>query len=218
MLRTLVVGSLVVLLPAGAAAGSIACETPSEWQLLDRIDASRIGDLVYTCRPSHSDYDAYRLEAVIDAPPAVVAAAARAEMADPESAPARTEKTVLRDDGDELVVYTYAHLPLVSNRDVTNRVRPSFDAQTGIRRLEWHATDEEGPVPKKGVVRIEKSSGSWTFMPSDRGGTRVIYESHSDLAGFVPAWLINSLMTEAVVDNLARLRARVERVRKREGN
>jgi len=55
-------------------------------------------------------------------------------------------------------------------------------------------------------------------VPFERGGTRVIYQSHSDLAGSVPAWLINSLMTEAVVDNLARLRARVERFRKGEGN
>jgi len=202
-------------MPAGAAAGSIACG--SEWQLGDRVDPPESGYTIRKCRPSDSDYDAYRLEAVIDAPPTVVAAAARANMADAESAPARSTKTVLRDAGDTVVVYMYADLPLVSDRDVVTRGRASFETQSGIYRLEWQATDEEGPAPKKGVVRIEKSSGSWTFTPLDRGRTDVVYESHNDLAGSVPAWLINSLMTDAVVDNLARLRARVERDRKNEG-
>lgn len=216
MLRTLVAGALLLLLPAGAAAGPIACG--SAWQPLDRVDPPESGYAIQKCRPSDSDYDAYRLEAVIDAPPPVVAAAARANMADPAAAPARATKTILRDDGDTVVVYMYADLPLVSDRDVVTRGRASADARSGIYRLEWHATHEEGPAPKEGVVRIEKSSGSWTFAPLAGGGTRAVYESHSDLAGSVPAWLINSLMTDAVIDNLARLRARVERDRKKEGN
>ena len=161
--------------------------------------------------PPGSDFDAYRLEAVIDAPPAVVAAAARADMADPAAAPANSEKTVLRDEGDEVVVYTYADLPMVSDRDVITHARQSFDAQSGTHRLEWRATDEGGPAPKEGVVRIEQSSGSWTFSPLDGGRTRAVYENHSDLAGSIPAWVINPLMTEAVVDGLVRLRARVGR-------
>jgi hypothetical protein len=216
MMRTLLAGSLLfLLLPTGAAA-AVTCET--EWQLLDRVDPPESGHLLYKCRPAGSDFDAYRLEAVMDAPPAAVAAAARAQMADPTSAPDRAEKTVLRDEGDEVVVHTYARLPLVSDRDVITRARQSFDAEQGTHRLEWHATDKEGPPPKEGVVRVHSSSGSWMFTPLDGGRTRAIYESHNDLAGSVPAWLINSLMTDAVVDNLARLRARVERDRKRQGD
>jgi len=213
MKRALVAAALLLLPPAQSAAVSIECGSSSAWQLVDRSDASGKGDLVYRCRPAHSDYDAYRLEAVIAAPPAVVAAAARAEMADPDSAPPRAEKKVLRDDGEDLVIYTYAHLPLVSDRDVTTRATLSFDARSGVRRLEWQATDQEGPPAKEGVVRVKDSSGAWTFTPLDGAATRVTYESHSDLAGSVPAWLINSLMIETVVDNLARLRTRVQRDR-----
>jgi hypothetical protein len=218
MLRTLVAGSLLLLLTAGAAAGSIACESPSGWQLLDRVDPPASGYLLYKCRPSGSDYDAYRLEAEINAPAAMVASAARANMADPAAAPARATKKVVRDEGNALVVYMIADLPLVADRDVVTRGHGSFDAKSGVHRLEWQATDEEGPAPKDGVVRIKKSDGSWTFTPLDRERTRAIYESHSELGGSVPAWIVNSLMTEAVVDNAARLRARVERVRHKESN
>lgn len=216
MLRGIIT-CVFLLLPLGAAAEDVVTGTDgrpepsddSEWRLHDRDDDPETGYVVYTRRPRGSSYDAYRLEAAIDAPPALVAAAARAEMADPHSGQSNVEKTIVRDVGDELVVYSYADLPLVSDRDVTTRIHRSFDPQSGTYRLEWQATDEEGPPPKPGVIRIEHSSGSWTFSPLEGGRTRAVYENHNDLAGSIPGWLINSLMTDSVVDNIVKLRARV---------
>ena len=202
---------LLLLLSAAHPAAASVCDR--DWQILDRVDPPERGYIVSKCRPSASEYDAYRLEAVVDAPPALVAGAARAEMADPNSKPDRAEKTVIRADADEVVVYMYANLPLVSDRDAITHARLISDEKAGSYRLAWQATDREGPAPKEGVVRIAESTGGWTFLPLEGGNTRAIYESHSDLAGSIPAWLVNSLMTEAVIDNIARLRARVERER-----
>jgi len=200
-----------------SAAPTCAADTPPEtgnppeWRLHERVDDPGAGYALYKRRPADSDFDAYRLEAVIDAPPAVVAAAARANMADPGTAPPNSDKTILRNERDEVVVYTRARIPVVSDRDVVTRARESFDPQTETHRLVWRATDEEGPAPQKGVVRIERSSGSWTFTQLDDGRTRAVFEVHTDLAGSIPGWVINPLMTGSVVDVATKLRARVAR-------
>jgi len=211
-MRWLVAGML--LLSAGLAERAAADTAPDvsatpEWRLHDQSDDPAAGYVVYKRKPPGSDYHAYRLEAVLDAPPAVVAAAARANIADPAAAQSNMKKTVLHDDGEVVVVYTYIDLPLVSDRDVTTRARRSFDPQTGTYRVEWRATDE-GPTPRKGVVRLEQSSGFWAFAPLEGGRTRATYESHTEIAGSIPIWLVNSIMTDTVVDGIMRLRARVD--------
>ena len=201
----------VLLLLVGPPGGSAAEGVPGiaaqpEWRLHDRNDDPEDGYVVYKRKPQGSDYDAYRLEAVIDAPPAVVVTALIANIADPAAAQPNMEKTIVRDDGDVVVVYSYIDLPLVSDRDVTTRAQRSFDPQTGTYRIEWKATDE-GPAPKPGVVRLEQSTGSWTFAPLEGGRTRAVYESHTEIAGSIPIWLVNSLVTGTVVDGIVSLRA-----------
>jgi len=211
----------LVLLWAGGAEAA-AAEAPSavsaqpDWQIHDRNDEPDSGYVVYRRKPAGSDYYAYRLEAVIDAPPAVVAAAGRANIADPSAAQENMTKTLLSDDGDVVVVYTYIDLPMISDRDVTTRAERSFDPQTGSYRVEWAATDE-GPPPKKGVVRLHQSTGFWLFAPLEGGRTRATYESHTEIAGSIPVWLVNSMMTDTVVDGIVRLRARVDGGRGGEG-
>lgn len=201
---------LLALAPAAHAEVSPSHADAPAWQMYDRNDDPRAGYIVYRRKPPGSDYFAYRLEAVIDAPPAAVAAAGRADIADPSTAADNMERTVLSDDGEVLVVYTYIDLPLVSDRDVTTRAQRSFDPDTGTYRVEWHATDA-GPPPRKGVVRLQESSGRWIFSPLEGGRTRAVYESHSEAAGSIPAWLVNSFMTDMAVDGIVNLRARLER-------
>ena len=196
--------------PASESLAPVLLSADLDWRLHDRDDDPDTGYRIYRSRPADSDYDAYRLEAVIDAPPEVVAAAARADLADPASIPSGAEKTVLRDEGDTLVVYTYSELPVVADRDVTIRARESFDPERGTHRLVWRAAVDEGPAAKPGVVRMKHSTGSWTFSELAGSRTRAVYEHHNDLGGSIPAWVLNPLMTDAVMDGLVRLRARVE--------
>jgi len=201
---------LLVLAPAVQAEVAPNAADVADWQLHDRNDDPGSGYVVYRRKPPGSDYYAYRLEAVIDAPPAAVAAAGRADIADPTTAADNMERTILSDDGEVIVVYTYIDLPLVSDRDVTTRAQRSFDPETGTYRVEWQATDA-GPPPRKGVVRLQESSGHWIFSPLEGGRTRAVYESHSEAAGFIPAWLVNSFMTDMAVDGIVNLRARLQR-------
>ncbi len=186
-------------------------EAGPSWVLAERDDDPRTGYAMYKRKPFGSDYFAYRLESAIDAEPERVARAAADVLADPEARQDHMEKTILRNDGGIILVYSYIHIaaPFVADRDVTTRAVRSFEAETGTHRLVWSASDE-GPAPRDGVVRLEKSDGSWSFSRAPAGGTRVVYESHTEIAGSMPAWLVNVLMNDTMLQGLINLRERVE--------
>ncbi|NNL65297.1 MAG: hypothetical protein HKP30_03540 [Myxococcales bacterium] len=186
---------------------NVAAQVP--WQLEHRDDDPERGYVLYKRMPPGSDFAAYRLEAVIDAPPERVARAARENLLDPEQTQSNVRKQILRNDGDVVIVYSYIDLPLVSDRDALTRAERSFDHRTQSYRLSWRNTDE-GPPPPEGVVRVGKSEGSWLFEPAPDGRTKVTYESHSESPGVIPAWVVNSVMNGTVVDGFDKLRARAQ--------
>lgn len=198
---------------SGAHAGSLpsaGAKSPSPWSMAQRSEEPGAGFVLYTRPVPESDFDAVRLEAEIDAPPGRVADAFSKNITDPQVVQAHTQKTVLRDDGDVVLVYSYVEMPLVSDRDVVTRTERVTDPDEAVQRFEWHATDE-GPAPLDGVVRLEKSSGYWEFRPLPGDRTFAVYESHADIGGSIPGWLVNRLMQDTVVDNLDALRERVAR-------
>ena len=95
--------------------------------------------------------------------------------------------------------------PFVADRDVVTRVEQAFDAETQTHRLTWSATDE-GPPPRDGVVRLGRSSGYWSFRAESEGKTRAVYVNHTDTAGTVPAWIVNSIMSDTMVQGIEELR------------
>ncbi len=201
----------------------VGAHTP--WQLAERDEDPSAGWAVYKRRLADSEFDAFRLEAVIDAPPGQVAAAFRRVVADPERSQRHTTKTVLRDEGDVLVVYSYIEMPLVNDRDVISRCERVASSEAGAFRFQWRATDQ-GPAPAPGVVRIDKSDGSWEFRPLSGGvasadarseKTLATYEGHTEIGGVVPAWLVNRLMLDTVVDGLVQLRAQVDEDQRTQG-
>jgi len=199
-------------LPVGADELPEVGARPPQWSLHDRRDDPAGAYAVYWQELPGSEIPAYRLEAILDAAPEVVAAAAARTAADPEARDSNMDKTVLRDDGDTIVVYSYIHLPLVADRDVITRAELSRDPATGIHRMSWRVSDE-GPPPRPGVVRLTQSSGAWEFSPLPGGRTQVVYENHTDIGGSIPAWIVQPIMDDTVVQNFVRLRERVERDR-----
>ena len=197
-------------LPAGAEEALPSVDAQIPWTVELRHDDPVAGYVVYKRIPPGSSYAAYRLEGRLGAPPDAVARAAREGMVDPNERQASMSKEIIRNDDGVVVVYSYIDMPpFVTDRDIVTRAEHIFDPETQTHRLEWHSTDE-GPSPRDGVIRVEVSDGSWLFEPLEGGHTRVTYESHTEIAGSIPAWLVNSLMNDTVVESFNGLKARVE--------
>ena len=181
------------------------------WKLADHDDHPKDGFRLYK-RRDPSGFQAYRLEAKIGAPPALVAEAARHNILDPELVHDGMDKQILRTEGDVAWVYSYIHLPMmVSDRDVITRSEASYDPTTGVYRFDWRTSDE-GPAPRRGVVRLKESTGSWVFSPAEEGHTHAVYENYTDIGGRIPAWIVNPTMNSTVMSSITDLRGTVERL------
>jgi hypothetical protein len=184
------------------------------WTLLSESDDARNGYVLYQRKNDDSAASTFRLEAIVDSPPNLVAVAAARNIVDPDYGPANTEKTILLNDGDVIVIYNYIRIdtPFVSDRDIVSRVERTYDPNSRTHRLQWRATDE-GPPKKEGVIRLEHSEGSWTFSPEPDGTTRAVYISQTEIAGYLPAWLVDSRMSKTMVDGIEGLRRAVDHER-----
>lgn len=212
-LKRLPVGALLALVFAVSGGASRAVSvSPADpdpaWNLSERIDGPE-GHVLLRRELPGSSFPAYRLEATLEASVEEVAAALRSNFRDSLVSPKNMKKTVLREEGNALVMYTYIDVPLVADRDVTTHAEESVDLETGSHRFEWRATDE-GPPPKRGVVRLQKANGSWVFTPLPDGRTRAVCESHTEIGGSIPAWLVNSVSRNTVVEGLVLLRVRLD--------
>jgi hypothetical protein len=198
--------SLLLVLAGGAAAdpaSAVAAQDP--WTLAVGDDDA--GYAVYRRLPADSKFAAFRLEAELEATPAELARAARAVMLAPSE---NVRKELLREDGDVFVFYSYIDMPMfLSDLDIATRAEQHRDAATGARRIAWRTTDE-GPPRKEGVARIERSVGVWIFEPEGDGRTRLTYESHTEPPVPIPAWIVNSMTTESVVEQFQGLQTRLD--------
>jgi len=180
------------------------------WTLLSRNDEAGADYVIERRKVAGSDFSTFRLEATLDSPPDLVARVAVRNVSDPDYHQDNTDKTILRDDSEALIVYSYIHIntPFVSDRDVISKIDRSYDAETQVHQLRWEAI-EEGPPKKDGVIRLERSEGSWTFSPEAGGKTRAVYESYTETVGYLPAWIVNSAMSKTMLEGLESLRTAV---------
>jgi hypothetical protein len=184
----------------------------SPWTLLSRKDDPTNGYVLHQRETAGSEAATFRLEAIVDSPPEFVVVAAANFIVNPEFSLENTDITVLRNDAEAIVVYNYIHInvPFVSDRDVISRIERSYDPDTQTYRLDWKAVDD-GPPKKDGVIRLDRSEGYWSFSPEPDGSTRAVYVSHTEIAGFLPAWVVNSQMSKTMVGGIESLRKAVDR-------
>lgn len=97
----------------------------------------------------------------------------------------------------------------VSNRDACVYYEVSQDAATKIVTVA--ITGVKDYIPEKSdMVRIPSVKASWTLIPVSHGVTKIIYQAHSEIGGYVPAALVNAYITETPYYNLLHLRTIVE--------
>lgn len=103
-----------------------------------------------------------------------------------ERAPSIKKRTVLRKSDDELLIYDIIHTPVVSDRDVTVRLRKLVEGN-GFA-IVFEAANELGPPPAPHLVRLPAVRGAWHIEP-DGTGSMVSYLVYSEPGGSLPAFL-----------------------------
>lgn len=106
-------------------------------------------------------------------------------------------------------VFTYyivTDLPWpVTSRDTVYQYRL---ARTGDGAILTVSVTPDGYPEQDGLVRVQASSGQWTFT-SVEGGTQVTWQLHFDPNGSIPAWLANTGVVNTPAEMLAALRSHV---------
>jgi hypothetical protein len=74
-----------------------------------------------------------------------------------------------------------------SNREYA--IAPSLEEDAGRLLVFWDGATERLPPPAKGIVRISRVRGGFSFEEeAGAGTTRVVYTHESDLGGRLPGW------------------------------
>ena len=96
----------------------------------------------------------------------------------------------------EQVHYLHLNAPWpVSDRDATFQLKYNYDTQT--KTLLVNADVITGHYPEqKGVVRLTKGVGTWTFVQLENGKVSLTYRFHGEPGGSIPTWLANSVVEE----------------------
>jgi hypothetical protein len=145
-----------------------------------------------------------------DAAPAAILGVLWRHEEQPQFMPRLRHVEVVRDSGDERVVYEQIAVPLLKDRDVVLRVRRTVDAATGTIDVRSQAVSDEGPPETSQFVRVRTTAGHWHLVPASNGGTDVTYTLRTDLG--LPAWLVNRAQHDTAPDMV---RAVVDRARTR---
>lgn len=156
-----------------------------------------------------SRYYEYRVRAHSTASPAVAVERIWSGIGN-EHPPTVKHRTVVRREGDELVVYDQIHTPVVSDRDVTIRIRKSADGH-GAFDISFESASDVGPPPAVGYVRLPVVRGSWRIEPAAEGGSNIAYRCYSEPGGAIPAFLVRGAQQDSTLDEFERVLTRVGR-------
>jgi hypothetical protein len=191
---------LAPLLLAFALASAPASSARADWAPGRSGEGRGYAYQVFS-QDSDEGFVRYQIRGTIEAAPAALVRAVRVIASDPARAPEGQTRRLLSRDERAFVVYTRIDLPpLFSDRDIITRGVSSSDAASGTHRIHWKATEHRSAPPVDGVIRIVRAEGDWVFAPVRGSVTRVTYETHLDLAGSLPGWLIQRLLADTAAE------------------
>lgn len=128
--------------------------------------------------------------------------------------PYMAETKVLKRDAEGAVIYNRMAPPLVDDRDYTIRMfDDSYVRNDGaiVYVARWRTANGEGPAPRAGVVRVDKTEGFWRLDPSDDARhTRATYFVVVEPGGNVPQSIADMGTSSIMGDIFTALRARVK--------
>jgi hypothetical protein len=126
-----------------------------------------------------------------------------------EHPPSIKKRTVVRRSADELIVYDQIHTPVVTDRDVTVRLRKRAVGAGFVIRFD--TANELGPPPSSDYVRLPVVRGAWRVEPDPKGGAFVSYDCYSEPGGSIPAFLVRGAQQDQVLAEFEQVLARIGR-------
>ena len=192
--------ALLALLSPGAAPADAGDASGDDWKAARSGSGEGYAYRIFSNQTEGGEAVVrYRVRGTVDAEPDALVSAVRAIASDPERAPDRQKRRLLSANGNVFITHTVIDMPpMFTDRDIVTRGVSSFDARSGVHRIEWAAIEHPDAPEGDGAVRIEEGAGFWSFTPIDRNSSRVGYETHIDLGGSLPAWLIQSMIAAMV--------------------
>jgi hypothetical protein len=118
---------------------------------------------------------------------------------------------VLEYKKEKLIKYYFIYeLPWpVSNRDLCAQAIITFDSVAQKRVV--RATPLEGVIPEKpDLVRIKNYWQQWTMQPAGPGIIHLTLEGSVDPGGYIPAWMVNMVITETPLSIMRKVKEKVD--------
>jgi START domain len=111
----------------------------------------------------------------------------------------------------ELYYYCEVNLPWpTGNRDFVAHLTVTQDPDTKIVVIDGPAVPGMAPE-KKGIVRINNSTGRWTITPEGSDQVKIEYTLHVEPGGNIPSWLVNMFATEGPLQIFKKLKTQVQK-------
>lgn len=169
----------------------------------------RDGVSVYSRSTTGSTVREVRAKITIDASANVILEAA----CDPKTYKETTEKYVEKNkiynnSGNTWYNYQLVNYPVIAKRDYCLRYDKFENPEKNIYRLNWRVSNQFGPPPQEGVVRVTTIEGRIDIKPNKKGsGSIMRYTLLADPGGNIPDWLINFANRKSLPDILRQIRA-----------
>lgn len=207
-----------VLLAAGLLCLTSACAGPRAlpplqwlppsdgWAVRDVDERQPPRWVVYERDALVADVKEFRIVGLVDAKPEVVARALRYRLLDEQYLPEGMQQwEILRESETEVDIYGRTGMPFPFNdREVTERLRFTHDARTGVHTVEAKDIDP-GVDPAPGVLRIPVVQNRFEIAPAGGHRSVVTIDTVHDIGGNFPNWVIYRPVCKQLVKDIALL-------------
>jgi hypothetical protein len=179
-----------------------------EWKLNTEKDGIKI----YTCQVPDSKVKAVKVECEIQASASqLVALIMDVNTSTDWVYHTRRCTKIKQVSPSELYYYSEVSLPWpAEDRDFVAHLTVTQNPDTKVIVIDGPAVP--GLVPaKKGIVRIDHSSGKWTITPCGSDRIKVEYTLHVEPGGSLPSWMVNMFATQGPLQIFEKLKLQLQR-------
>jgi len=192
---------LVSAIAAATARAALPAEDSEAWSL-----RKETGDIrIYTMEQSDSSFQAFKAEALLDAPIEAIMAV----MVDPASCiewvlNCSESYGVGKNSFHDRYAYSVNNMPWpVTDRDYVLNIRTRGNEAAGEIIMEMSATPgKRAEISNR--IRIDRSDTLYRFIPEGTK-TRMIWLQHTDPNGALPGWLVNTLLIDIPLSSMETL-------------